>query len=103
MTTHIKNLITERLKLFNNNKNDDNKKWKKMPSIIRHQIRKRKKSFYNRFNNLDSKIWWKTVNEINGKTSKKEENKLTAKEINIGFSSLERRERIRYIIIHQTA
>jgi hypothetical protein len=45
MATHIKNLITERQKLFHNikcNKNDDNKKWKKRANIIRHQIRKRK-------------------------------------------------------------
>jgi hypothetical protein len=73
MTTHIKNLITERQKLFHSNKSDDNKKWKKMANIIRHQIRKRKKSYYNRFKNRDSKIWWKTVNEINGKITKKEE------------------------------
>jgi hypothetical protein len=85
MTTHIKNLITERQKLFHNTKNDDNKKWKKMANIIRHQIRKRKKSYYNRFKNRDSKIWWKTVNELNGETTNKEEIKLSAEELNIGF------------------
>jgi hypothetical protein len=53
MATHIKNLITERQKIFHINKNDDNKKWKKMANIIRHQIRKRKKSYYNRFKNRD--------------------------------------------------
>ncbi len=42
-----------------------------MANIIRHQIRKRKKSFYNRFKNQDCNKFWKTLNEINGKTTKK--------------------------------
>jgi hypothetical protein len=64
-----------------------------MANIIRHQIRKRKKSYYNRFKNRNSKIWWKTVNEINGKTTKKEVIKLSAEELNIGFHQVWKEEK----------
>jgi hypothetical protein len=57
------------------------KKWKKMAQIIRHRIRKCIKSYYNRVKNQDSKIWWKTVNEINRKTTLREEIKLSAEEL----------------------
>ena len=64
-----------------------------MANIIRHKIRKRKKSYYHRFKNRDSKLWWKTVNEINGKATKKEEIKLTAEELNIVFHQVWKEEK----------
>ena len=48
----------------------------------------RKKAYYNNFKNKDSKMWWKTVQQIYGKTSKPQVIKHTAEELNKGFHAV---------------
>jgi len=82
MTPYIKRLIQQRQKLHRDQKHNE---WYKMAKIIRHQIKKRKKIYYNRFKNKDSKTWWKIVNEVNGRETKHQKIELTAEQLNNGF------------------
>ena len=56
-----------------------------MANIIRHHIKKRKQIYYNRFKNKDNKIWWKIVNDANGKNNKHQDTQFSAEQLNDGY------------------
>ena len=82
MTPYIKSLIQQRQHLYHNGSHDQ---WLKMANLVRHHTRKRVKIYYNRFKNKDAKMWWKTVNEVNGKSSNKQNIQIPVEELNNGF------------------
>ena len=63
MTAHIKDCINLRNKLFKQGKMEE---WVLQARVVKHQINKRKKIYYNRFGNKDSKTLWEIVNTTRG-------------------------------------
>ena len=47
-----------------------------------------KKAFYSNFKNKDSKMWWKTVQQATGKTTKPQVTTHTAEELNKSFHAV---------------
>ena len=85
MTPHIKSLIQQRQVLYKNNQIDE---WLTTAKQVKKLINKRKKAFYSNFKNKDSKTWWKTVQQVSGKTTKPQVTTHTAKELNKGFHAV---------------
>jgi hypothetical protein len=85
MTPHITSLIQHRQALFKNNQIDE---WLTTAKQIKKLIKKRKKAFYKNFQNKDSKMWWKTVQQVSGKTTKPHIQTHTAEELNLGFHAV---------------
>jgi hypothetical protein len=57
-------------------------------NFIRKLINKKKKAYYNNFKNEDSKMWWKTEQQVSGKLSKLRVTTHTAEELNKGFHAI---------------
>jgi hypothetical protein len=66
MTPHIKSLIQQRQVLYKNNQIEE---WLTTAKQVKKLINKRKKAFYNKFKNKDSKMWWKKVQQVSGKAT----------------------------------
>jgi hypothetical protein len=56
--------------------------------ILKTPINMRKKVYYNNFKNKDSKMWWKTVQHVSGKTSKPQVRTHTAEELNQSYHAV---------------
>ena len=82
MTPYIKGLIKQRQVLHHKKEYEE---WRKMANIIKHHIKKRKQIYYNRFKNKDNKIWWKIVNDANGKNNKHQDTQFSAEQLNDGY------------------
>jgi hypothetical protein len=85
MTPHKKSLIQHRQFLFKTNQTDE---WLATVKQVKKLINKRKKAYYNNFKNKDSKMWWKTVQQVSGKKSKPQVTTHTAEELNQGFHAV---------------
>jgi hypothetical protein len=86
MTPYIKKLIMTKNKLYRQNKLEE---WRQQTNIIRHQINKRKKTYYGRLENRGSKLWWSIVNETRstGKNKTKQDSTTTIPEQHLSYCS----------------
>ena len=83
MTKEIKDLIEERQRVIK-----DETKWKVAANKVRNAIEKRKKSYYNRFTNKDSTVWWKVVNELKGQNKNDTSYSIDIESMNESFHSV---------------
>ncbi len=80
MTPYIKQLIATRqrfLKLDN--------EYKKQAKIVEHHIKLQKRKYHDKFQNKDSKIWWKIVNKAKGTACKQQNINYSPEELVNGF------------------